>query len=89
MDIKREGVAEAKRKRRIVYGAIALAVVALVTLGLYRLEPAAPSVDARHRLARHRQAGRDAAAGARAGDPGAGGDPPHRAQHRGDASNGA
>ena len=46
MDIKREGVAEAKRKRRIIYGAIAIAVVALVTLGLYRLEPAAPSVDA-------------------------------------------
>ena len=46
MDIKREGVAAAKRRRRILYGAIALAVVALVTLGLYRLEPAAPSVDA-------------------------------------------
>ena len=46
MDIKREGVAEAKRKRRILYGALALVVVALVTLGLYRLEPAAPSVDA-------------------------------------------
>ena len=46
MDIKREGVAEAKRKRRIIWGAIVLAVVALVTLGLYRLEPAAPSVDA-------------------------------------------
>jgi HlyD family secretion protein len=45
MDIKREGVAEAKRKRRIIYGAIAAAVVALITLGLYRLEPAAPSVD--------------------------------------------
>jgi HlyD family secretion protein len=45
MDIKREGVAEAKRKRRIVYGVIAAAVVALVTLGLYRLEPAAPTVD--------------------------------------------
>jgi HlyD family secretion protein len=46
MDIKREGVAEAKRKRRILWGAVALAVVALVTLGLYRLEPAAPTVDA-------------------------------------------
>jgi HlyD family secretion protein len=46
MDIKREGVVEAKRKRRILYGALALFVVALVTLGLYRLEPAAPSVDA-------------------------------------------
>jgi HlyD family secretion protein len=46
MDIKREGVAAAKRKRRIVYGALAAVVVALVTLGLYRLEPAAPSVDA-------------------------------------------
>jgi HlyD family secretion protein len=46
MDVKREGVAEAKRRRRILWGAIVLAVVALVTLGLYRLEPAAPSVDA-------------------------------------------
>ena len=46
MDIKREGVAEAKRKRRIIYGAILVAVIALVSLGLYRLEPAAPSVDA-------------------------------------------
>ena len=46
MDVKREGVAEAKRKRRIIWGAVALAVVALVTLGLYRLEPAAPTVDA-------------------------------------------
>jgi HlyD family secretion protein len=45
MDIKREGVAQAKRKRRILWGVIALAVVALVTLGLYRLEPAAPTVD--------------------------------------------
>jgi multidrug resistance efflux pump len=46
MDVKREGVAEAKRRRRIIWGAIALAVIALVSLGLYRLEPAAPSVDA-------------------------------------------
>jgi HlyD family secretion protein len=45
MDIKREGVAEAKRKRRILYGVIIAAVVALVTLGLYRLEPAAPTVE--------------------------------------------
>ncbi|HVR30537.1 MAG TPA: HlyD family efflux transporter periplasmic adaptor subunit [Thermoanaerobaculia bacterium] len=45
MDIKREGVAEAKRRRRIVYGVIGAAVLALVTLGLYRLEPAAPTVD--------------------------------------------
>jgi HlyD family secretion protein len=45
MDIKREGVAAAKRRRRIVFGVIGAAVLALVTLGLYRLEPAAPSVD--------------------------------------------
>ncbi|MDX1383487.1 MAG: HlyD family efflux transporter periplasmic adaptor subunit [Thermoanaerobaculia bacterium] len=45
MDIKREGVAEARRRRRILYGVLGGAVLALVTLGLYRLEPAAPSVD--------------------------------------------
>jgi len=45
MDIKREGVAAAKRKKRILWGAVALAAVALVTLALYRLEPAAPTVD--------------------------------------------
>ncbi|MEE2775631.1 MAG: HlyD family efflux transporter periplasmic adaptor subunit [Acidobacteriota bacterium] len=45
MDVKREGVAEARRRRRIVYSILGTIVLALVTLGLYRLEPAAPAVD--------------------------------------------
>ena len=45
MDIRREGVAEAKRRRRILYSIAGIAAVALITLGLSRLEPAAPSVD--------------------------------------------
>jgi HlyD family secretion protein len=45
MDIKREGVAEARKRKRIVWGVLGGAVLALVTLGLYRLEPAAPGVD--------------------------------------------
>ena len=45
MDIKREGVAEAKRRKRIIYSVLGGAVLILSTVGLYRLEPAAPSVD--------------------------------------------
>lgn len=45
MDIKREGVADKKRKKRILYGAAGLLVIVLVTVGLSRLKPAAPSVD--------------------------------------------
>ncbi len=45
MDVKREGVAEAKRRKRIVYGVLGIAVLSLVTMALYRLEPAAPRVD--------------------------------------------
>lgn len=45
MDIKREGVADKKRKKRILYGAAGLLVIVFVTVGLSRLKPAAPSVD--------------------------------------------
>lgn len=45
MDIPRESVASRRRVRRILYGASTLAVIAVVSFGLSRLEPAAPSVD--------------------------------------------
>ena len=45
MDIRREGVAEARRRRRILYSVLGIAAVGLISLGLSRLEPAAPSVD--------------------------------------------
>jgi HlyD family secretion protein len=45
MDIKREGVADKKRKKRILYGAAGLLGIVFVTVGLSRLKPAAPSVD--------------------------------------------
>lgn len=45
MDVPREGVAEKKRKRRIlIIGASVIGLI-LATLGLSRLKPAAPSVD--------------------------------------------
>jgi HlyD family secretion protein len=45
MDIQRTGVARSRRIRRITYGAGALGAILLITLGLSRLEPAAPSVE--------------------------------------------
>ena len=45
MDIPRPGVARQKRTRRILYGASAVAAVLLITLGLSRLKPAAPTVE--------------------------------------------
>ena len=45
MDVQREGVAKARRRRRTVYGSLAVLGVALITLALSRLEPAAPSID--------------------------------------------
>jgi HlyD family secretion protein len=45
MDVQREGVAETKRRRRIVYGCLAGVGVAIITLALSRLEPAAPSLN--------------------------------------------
>ena len=45
MDIIRENFAAQRRRRRIVYAFIGIAAIVLVTLGLSRLKPAAPSVD--------------------------------------------
>ncbi len=45
MDIVREDFAEKKKKRRIVIAAASAAAILLITLGLSRLKPAAPSVD--------------------------------------------
>lgn len=45
MDVKREGVAEARRRRRIIYGSLGLILVSLTFYGLSRMEPAAPRVD--------------------------------------------
>ena len=44
MDIPRP--AQSKGRKRLIYGAVALAAVVTVTVALSRLEPAAPSVDA-------------------------------------------
>ncbi len=46
MDIQRPSNARAKKIRRIAYGLVALVLIAGVTLGLSRLKPAAPTVDA-------------------------------------------
>jgi len=46
MDIQRPSNARAKKIRRIGYGTIALILIAGVTVGLSRLRPAAPTVDA-------------------------------------------
>jgi HlyD family secretion protein len=45
MDIARPSQAAAKRRRRIMLGAAGLGAVLLITLGLSRLKPAAPSVE--------------------------------------------
>ena len=45
MDIPREGALKKKRKRQILTGAIILAALMAITLGLSRLKPAAPGVD--------------------------------------------
>jgi HlyD family secretion protein len=45
VDIVREDIAEKKKKRRIVIAVGAAAGILLITLGLSRLKPAAPSVD--------------------------------------------
>ena len=45
VDIVREDIAEKKRKKRILLAAGAATVVLLITLGLSRLKPAAPSVE--------------------------------------------
>jgi HlyD family secretion protein len=45
MDIARPDVARQKRRRRIIYAALGVVLLALVTMGLSRLKPAAPSVE--------------------------------------------
>lgn len=45
MDVAREGIVEGKRRRRIALGAVAAVAILLVTLGLARLKPAAPTVE--------------------------------------------
>ena len=45
MDIARPSQAAAKKRRRIILGAAGLGAVLLITLGLSRLKPAAPSVE--------------------------------------------
>lgn len=44
MDIQRPDISRKRRRQRILLGALTVALVAAVTLGLARLEPAAPSV---------------------------------------------
>ena len=45
MDIIREDIAEKKRRKRIVMAAAGAAAILLITLGLSRLKPAAPTVE--------------------------------------------
>ncbi|HET6373643.1 MAG TPA: HlyD family efflux transporter periplasmic adaptor subunit [Candidatus Polarisedimenticolia bacterium] len=45
MDIARPDVTAQKRRRRLLYGAIGAAVIVIITAGLSRLEPAAPTVE--------------------------------------------
>ncbi len=45
MDIARPDLLEKKKKRQLVWAAVAIAVVILATLGVSRLKPAAPSVE--------------------------------------------
>lgn len=45
MDVAREGVAEQRRKKQLIWGAVGVLALGLITLGLLRLEPAAPKVD--------------------------------------------
>ena len=45
VDIARPSQAKKKRIRRILYGAAALAAIVLISVGVSRLKPAAPSVD--------------------------------------------
>ena len=45
VDILREDIAEKKRKRRVVIAAASAVAILLITLGLSRLKPAAPTVE--------------------------------------------
>lgn len=46
MDIARPDIAEAKKRRRLMWSAAGVLAFAIAALGISRLEPAAPSVDA-------------------------------------------
>src|SRR3954469_25375180 len=45
VDIARPSQARKKKIRRAIYGALAVAVIALISVGVSRLKPAAPTVD--------------------------------------------
>lgn len=45
MDIPRKSAAKKRRVKRVLYGLTAVVAVALITVGVSRLKPAAPSVD--------------------------------------------
>src|SRR5262245_65438133 len=45
MDIARPSNVKKKRIRQVIYGSVALLVVVLVSFGLSRLKPAAPTVE--------------------------------------------
>ena len=45
MDIPRPNAARQRRRKRLIYSSLALVVLAGITVGLSRLEPAAPAVD--------------------------------------------
>ena len=45
MDIAREGMARQRRRRRLLIATGSVVVGLLITLGLSRLKPAAPTVD--------------------------------------------
>lgn len=45
MDIARPSVAGQRRRRRILYAVVGIVLVGLVTMGVYRLKPAAPTVE--------------------------------------------
>ncbi|MGH9524332.1 MAG: RND transporter, partial [Terriglobales bacterium] len=45
MDIVRENFAAQRRRRRVIYAVIGIVAIVLVTVGLSRLKPAAPTVD--------------------------------------------
>jgi HlyD family secretion protein len=45
MDIPRPNAARQRRRKRLIYASAALLVLVVITVGLSRLEPAAPSVD--------------------------------------------
>ncbi|HSG66400.1 MAG TPA: HlyD family efflux transporter periplasmic adaptor subunit, partial [Gammaproteobacteria bacterium] len=46
MDIARPDIAEARRRRRLIWSAAGIILFAIAAFGISRLEPAAPSVDA-------------------------------------------